>query len=167
VIESVIETENENETETEVTTLPGHHHLVRPGEETPTLHLLETTPTASTTTATSAPEEREGGSQTEGFRSVGTTGHGRVMRMWGGDEGAGGVVFRRVEGITTTEEGAGESAIRSETGTMEGGEGVGIMTGITMIDEDSMIGRDRVCTGRRILHVKVRLRPKACYAVDF
>lgn len=76
-------------------------------------------------------------------------------------------MFRRVEGITTMEEeGAGESAIRSETGTMEGGAGVGIMTGITMIDEDSMIGRDRVCTGRRILHVKVRLRPKACYAVD-
>lgn len=55
------------------------------------------------------------------------------------------------------EEGAGESAIRSETGTMEGGAGVGIMTGITMIDEDSMIGRDRVCTGRRILHVKIQM----------
>jgi hypothetical protein len=54
------------------------------------------------------------------------------------------------------EEGAGEVAIRSETGTMEGGAGVGIMTGITVIDEDSMIGRDRVCTGRRILHVKIQ-----------
>jgi hypothetical protein len=58
------------------------------------------------------------------------------------------------------EEGAGESAIRSETGIMEGGAGVGIMTGTTMIDEDSMIGRDRVCASRRILHVKVRLHPK-------
>lgn len=71
-------------------------------------------------------------------------------------------MFRRVGGITTREEeGAGESAIRNETGTMEGGAGVGIMTGITLIDEGSMIGRDRVCAGHHILHVKVRLRPKA------
>lgn len=54
------------------------------------------------------------------------------------------------------EEGAGESAIQNETGTMVGGAGVASMTGITMIDEDSMIKRDQVCTGRRILHVKIQ-----------
>lgn len=65
-------------------------------------------------------------------------------------------MFRRAEGIpTVVVEEAGEAAIRSEIGTMEGGEGVGSMTEIITIDEDSMIGRDRVCTELRILHVKV------------
>lgn len=151
-------TENEIETEIEVITLPGHHHHVRLEEETPTRHLLETTPIASTITVTSAPGEREDGNQTEGLRSVGTTGLGRAMSIQGGGEGAGGVVFHRAEGIpTVVVEEAGEAAIRSEIGTMEGGEGVESMTGIITIDEDSMIGKDRVCTELRILHVKIQM----------
>lgn len=147
---------NETETEIEAIILPGHHHHVRLEEEIPTLHLLETIPTASTTTVMSAPE-REDGSLTEGFRSVGTIGLGRAMNIQGGDEGAEGVVFHHAEGVVTMEEEAGESAIRSEIGTMEGGEKVGNMTGITMIDEDSMIGRDRVCIELRILHAKIQM----------
>lgn len=65
-------------------------------------------------------------------------------------------MFRRAEGLVTMEEEeAGEPAIQSEIGTMEGEGGVGSMTGITMIDEDSMIERDRVCI-ERILLVKIQ-----------
>jgi hypothetical protein len=144
-------------TETEAIILPGHHHHVHLEEETHTLHLLEMTPIASTTTVMSAPGEREDGNQTEGLRSVGMTGLGRAMNLLGGDGGAGEVVFRRAEGVATMEEGAGESAIRSEIGTMVGVPGVESMTGITMIDEDSMIGRDQVCIELRILHVKIQM----------
>ncbi|KAG2158143.1 uncharacterized protein EDB93DRAFT_1100911 [Suillus bovinus] len=154
---TAIETEIENETETEAITLPAHHHHVRLEEETPTPHLLETILTASTTTVTSAQGEREDGSQIEGLQTVGMTGLGHAMSIQGGDEGAGGVVFRRAEGISTMVEDAGEAAIRSEIGIMEGGEEVGSMTGIIMIDEDLMIGRDRVCTELRILHVKIQM----------
>jgi len=162
------ETEIETETETEAIILPGHHHHAHLEEEIHTLHLLEMTPIASTTTVMSAPGEREDGNQTEGFRSVGMTGLGRAMNLLEGDGGAVEVVFRRAEGVATMEEEAGEPAIRSEIGTMEGGPEVGSMTGITMIDEDSMIGRDRVCIELRILHVKVRLHPNVCsYAIDY
>lgn len=150
-------TAKERETGIEVIILPGHHHHVHLEEEIPILRLLEMIPTASTTTVMNALEERGDGSQTEGFRSVGTIGLGRAMNIQEGDEGAGGVVFHRAEGVVTTEEQAGESAIRSEIGTMEGGKGVGSMTGITMIDEDSMIGRDRVCIELHILHVKIQM----------
>lgn len=113
--------------------------------------------TVSTTTVTSAPEEREGGSQTEGFRSVETTGPGRAMNIQGEDEDVGEDVFRRAEEAATVEEEVGEPAIRSETETMEGEAGVGNMTGITMIDEDLMTGRDRACAELRILHVEIQM----------
>lgn len=109
------------------------------------------------TTVTSAPEERGGGSQTEEFRSVETTGLGRVMNIQGEDEDVGEDVLRRAEGVATAEEEVGEPAIRSETETTEGEAGVGNMTGITMIDEDSMTRRDRVCAELRIPHVEIQM----------
>lgn len=120
------------------------------------------TTAATTLTGTSILERRDG-SQIEGPRIAETTELGRVMSIHCGGEGEGerevGFVDRLAE-VTTTMMGmeeVGEVVIQSTTGTgtMEGGTGVGIMTGIITIDEGSMIGlwKDRVCTDLRILHV--------------
>lgn len=121
---------------------------------------------ATTLTGTSILERRDG-SQTEGPRTAETTELGRVMTIHCGGEGEveGEVelVDHPAEATTTMMdmEEVGEVVIQSTTGTgtgtgtMEGGTGVGIMTGVITIDEGSMIGlwKDRVCTDLRILHV--------------
>lgn len=124
------------------------------------------TAAAMTLTGTSILERRDG-SQTEGPRTAETTELGRVMIIHCGDEGEVEVEVELVDHpaeATTTMmdmEEVGEVVIQSTTGTgtgtgtMEGGTGVGIMTGVITIDEGSMIGlwKDRVCTDLRILHV--------------
>lgn len=121
------------------------------------------TTAVTTLTGTSIPERKDG-SQTEGPRIAETTELGRVMIIHCGGEGEveGEVelVDHPAEATTTMMdmEEVGEVVIQSTTGTgtgtMEGGTGVGIMTGIITIDEGSMIGlwKDRVCTDLRIIH---------------